>query len=401
MGRDLLNAVIIGEYAVALALVVVGAFVVARRHGPGPANALVVLDLVVICGSAILFPVYVARHASVPAAAVFACAVLAVMGLVSLAALAGAAESVLRTLGASARRQNGAILAASLVLTVGGLEVLAQLTTRLGLVPYYVPLETRVGRQTEDWRTAHIADDDLREPDPVLFWRPVPRYPYNAQRFKGPELAVPKPTGTVRIMCYGDSNTDGPNLGRSWPARLQGLLDAGARGSGRRYEVVNAGVFGYSSYQGLMRFREEVGTYRPDVVLVSFGWNDAANAIGTPDHEFARSGIPDGVARRRTLARGVLFNSRLYRQEVDLLPWRATPAVRLRRGGYPGPGRPSRTGRALRTCPLASHRGYRTRHRAHQDVVPARRPPDLLRRARLRQTAFHPATIGGAGPRGR
>lgn len=38
--------------------------------------------------------------------------------------------------------------------------------------------------------------------------------------------------------------------------------------------MLYVGVVGYSSHQGLLRFREEAGTYEPDLVLVSFGWND-------------------------------------------------------------------------------------------------------------------------------
>ena len=35
---------------------------------------------------------------------------------------------------------------------------------------------------TEDWRSAHITADAYREPDPILWWRPVAGRPYNAQR---------------------------------------------------------------------------------------------------------------------------------------------------------------------------------------------------------------------------
>ena len=34
------------------------------------------------------------------------------------------------------------------------------------------------------------------------------------------------------------------------------------------------------------RFLQEVDRYQPDLVLVSFGWNDAAEAIGQPDKSF-------------------------------------------------------------------------------------------------------------------
>ena len=48
--------------------------------------------------------------------------------------------------------------------------------------------------------------------------------PFNAQRFKGPLAEVPKPADVYRVMCYGDSLTDGPPRG-GWPSWLDRLLD--------------------------------------------------------------------------------------------------------------------------------------------------------------------------------
>ena len=116
-------------------------------------------------------------------------------------------------------------------------------------------------------------------------WRPAAHKPYNNQRFKGPVVGVPKPKDVVRIMCFGDSLTDGPPRG-GWPSWLQTLLNQRPPIAQRRFEVINAGVAGYSSHQGLLRFLQEVDRYEPDMLLVSFGWNDAAEAIGQPDKTF-------------------------------------------------------------------------------------------------------------------
>ncbi len=188
------------------------------------------------------------------------------------------------------RLEHGAAQAAvvaslSVVIPFGALELAAQVLTDTGLVSYYVPFRTvaaDTGGLSEDWRRFHITVDSYREPDPVLFWRPLPVAPYTAQRFKGPLVEVPKPPRVLRIMAYGDSNTDGPDQG-GWPAELQRLLENGIR---RRVQVLNAGVSGYSSLQGLRRFRQEARRYQPDVVLVSFGWNDLPEALGKPDKDF-------------------------------------------------------------------------------------------------------------------
>jgi len=172
---------------------------------------------------------------------------------------------------------------------------------------------------TDDWRLNHITADNLREPDPVLFWKPVARSPYNSQRFKGPVMAAPKPPEVFRILCYGDSNTDGPKEG-GWPEALQEMLNQPMSPAGRRYEVINAGVAGYSSHQGLLRFEQEVKIYQPDLVIVSFGWNDVALAVGRPDHEFQPSWLQVHLLRW-------LFKSHLYLVLLENIPLRGSSAI--------------------------------------------------------------------------
>ncbi len=175
-------------------------------------------------------------------------------------------------------------LAASLV-PFALAECVCRLLTEFHVLKYHRAIETVWRPGHDDWRLATITSDEKREPDPVLLWRPVPRPPFSSQRFKGPLAEVPKPADVVRVMCYGDSLTDGPPKG-GWPTWLQQLLAAQPRNPSRHFEVLNAGVAGYSSHQGIARFLQEVDQYTPDVVLVSFGWNDAAQAIGQPDKSF-------------------------------------------------------------------------------------------------------------------
>ena len=184
--------------------------------------------------------------------------------------------------------QKAALFLATVIVMLGGVEYIAQFLVRTHLVETYSPMLTQLPPGTEDWRVAHITADEFREPDPVLWWKPKAGPPYNSQRMKGPVVSLDKPAGVFRILCYGDSNTDGPDEG-GWPERLQAILD---RESSDRieYEVLNAGVTGYSSHQGLLRFQEQVDAFRPDLVLVSFGWNDLATALGAPDDRFTPPG---------------------------------------------------------------------------------------------------------------
>ena len=172
---------------------------------------------------------------------------------------------------------------------IGGSEYLARYLSNRGWIAFHQPMQTMLPRGTEDWRLAHITADIHREADPVLFWKPKAEWPYSTQRLKGPEVAFEQEKKIFRLMSYGDSNTDGPATG-AWPERLQLIFEQKHPGS---VQVLNAGVAGYSSHQGLLRFRQQVSEYQPDLITVSFGWNDLASTLGKVDREFK---APSGLA---------------------------------------------------------------------------------------------------------
>lgn len=138
-----------------------------------------------------------------------------------------------------------------------------------------------------DFREEHAFHDRHLVYDPELIWRPLSGQfsPFNPQGFRGVPVQVPKPAGKTRIFALGDSNTFGWDVdeGVNWPAQLNGMLSAG----GAPIEVINAGVWGYTSYQGLARFKELLA-FEPDIILVSFGGNDA-HQVRVTDADYVRS----------------------------------------------------------------------------------------------------------------
>lgn len=212
----------------------------------------------------------------------------------------------------SENSKNVLLLISSLIVLVGGLEIAGQILTRTKIVEADPAMRTLLPQGVADFRTFHITADKYRMPDPVLLWRPMDRWPYNSQHMKGTVAALPKPPDVFRIICYGDSNTDGPNE-NTWPERLEQLLNERRATTERRFEVLNAGVAGYSSYQGLLRFRQQVEEFDPDLIFVSFGWNDAAPAVGQPDRLYQPPG-PLYVAAER-----VLIRYRFYRVMQKLI----------------------------------------------------------------------------------
>jgi len=177
------------------------------------------------------------------------------------------------------------VLLVSLLVTLVACEVI------LWEIGYeYEPLEITVEGAANDWRKHHAFDDRHFTYDPELIWRPRRNYSvFNAQGFRGRPLSEHKTAGEFRIFAVGDSNTLGWDDGHttkdehkgSWPGCLQDRLDS----LGEGFTVVNAGVYGYSSFQGLRRM-QEIMRWEPDMVLLSFGSNDAFR-VSVSDAEFA------------------------------------------------------------------------------------------------------------------
>jgi lysophospholipase L1-like esterase len=119
-------------------------------------------------------------------------------------------------------------------------------------------------RDTLPFREEHFAFDRR------LLWRPRAGFRiFNHQGFRGPEVSAERAPGETRIFTLGDSNTLGWRgaEGANWPAMVGELF-------GPPVQVINAGVWGNSSFQGVWRL-EDILPHDPDVLTVSFGSNDA------------------------------------------------------------------------------------------------------------------------------
>lgn len=111
----------------------------------------------------------------------------------------------------------------------------------------------------------------LFQPDKDLFWRPVPNtYFTNSAGFRGKiEFNIDKRKNTKRIVIIGDSCSF---LGRKLYADfLKESLEK--QDKVNKYEIINASVPGYTSYQGRKKLTSLL-KYDPDYVCIYFGWND-------------------------------------------------------------------------------------------------------------------------------
>ncbi len=99
----------------------------------------------------------------------------------------------------------------------------------------------------------------------------------NSLGFRGPERSAAKAPGVYRVICLGAYMTFGQGVGddAAYPAQLEALLNRDARGA-RRYEVWNGGVQAATALMGLARLRGDLFRYRPDLVILEYGFVDAA-----------------------------------------------------------------------------------------------------------------------------
>ena len=167
-------------------------------------------------------------------------------------------------------------------------------------------LDLFVNTPQQKMQVANPQQPAIFEGDPLLLWRLKPNLDHaywdftvvstNAQSFRADYPIGAKPTRTFRIVCLGDSVTFGYRVPPVWPEKPNDynpewqpfamLLEKELRNANpnRSIEVFPMAVPGYTSHQGLAWLKRDIDYLQPDVVIASFGWNDAS-ASDVPDRE--------------------------------------------------------------------------------------------------------------------
>jgi len=149
---------------------------------------------------------------------------------------------------------------------------------------------------------------------------PTWRIATNGEGFRGGPIGA-SAAGTIRIACLGDSWTFGMPVDQeqSYPARLAAHLAEGDA----RYEVLNFGVLGYTSFQGLQLLKSRVLDWHPDVLAIGFGMNDSEVA-GYRDKDMIAS-APDRLGTRVKSAAKDLESYKLLEYAAQRLKFRPRP----------------------------------------------------------------------------
>jgi lysophospholipase L1-like esterase len=187
--------------------------------------------------------------------------------------------------------------------------VAIELVTRATL-PHISSLDLFVSTPQQRMQVANEKQASIFEGDPLLLWRLKPNLKdtvwdftvlsTNAEGIRTDYPTREKPEGTFRIVCLGDSVTFGYRVPVVWPDRpteydhswlpFPALLEKELRAANlnRRIEVFPMAVPGYTSHQGLAWLRRDIDYLQPDMIITSFGWNDASLS-DAPDREAIRT----------------------------------------------------------------------------------------------------------------
>src|SRR5512136_1762430 len=87
----------------------------------------------------------------------------------------------------------------------------------------------------------------------------------------------------VSIVAFGDSITAGYAVRRGFPSFWKEMLQQ--KYPEARIEMINSGVSGDTSMDGLARLDWSVLSYEPDLVTINFGINDCVMGIGLEEFE--------------------------------------------------------------------------------------------------------------------
>ncbi len=158
-------------------------------------------------------------------------------------------------------------------------------------------IQRRITEEAGTGAGGMLASERMYKWDRGLFWRLHENLDLEARNYLAPQEwgesppftiqtnsrglrmeGEPGERGAPRIVCIGNSCTFGWGVERdgTYSAHLKKLLD-GKLGM-KEVEVWNAGVPGYTSHQGVRFLHENLADWKPDILVISFGFNDSRMA---------------------------------------------------------------------------------------------------------------------------
>jgi lysophospholipase L1-like esterase len=232
-----------------------------------------------------------------------------------------------------------AIIYLIFILLLLGIEVGTRLT-----LPHVSSLDLFVVTPQQKSQVADSKQATIFEGDPLLLWRLKPNLDHvvwdftvlstNAQHLRSDRPLQTKPASSIRIVCLGDSVTFGYRVPTVWPDRPNDydrqalpfpmLLEKELRAANptKQIEVVTMAVPGYTSHQGLAWLRREIDSLKPDLLTISFGWNDASFS-DVSDNESIKTNW------RSVTVRWLVDHSQVFAHATHWLRTRQAPSAKV------------------------------------------------------------------------
>jgi lysophospholipase L1-like esterase len=151
-------------------------------------------------------------------------------------------------------------------------ELLLRALSSSGVLPLPRPGTVRDAWAKEGWRI----DRDLN-------WALIPNHTStrggaqcrtNSHGLRDQEIPLKKPSGTYRILVLGDSTVLGFAIPfeKTFSEQLERMLND--RNPETRFQVINAGVPGYSLYNCLIYLKRDGIQFDPDLIILETNFND-------------------------------------------------------------------------------------------------------------------------------
>lgn len=149
---------------------------------------------------------------------------------------------------------------------------------------------------------------DARQYDPKLFWVMTPNIEFrynerlNSLGLRNREI-LDKSADSYRILSLGESSTFGTLVSSKETYSYLLEKEIGVIND-KNLEVINAGVPGYSSFQGLTFLQKHGLALKPDAVMLYFGFNDFLRVAFRSNRDAGNTKATSGLTDRE------LFNKR-------------------------------------------------------------------------------------------
>lgn len=180
--------------------------------------------------------------------------------------------------------------------------------------------------------TKTISDQDCRQEDKLLHHSLIPnsacrsktkewdiKFEVNSLGLRDNEYSEEKPENTFRILMLGDSFTEGYGieLDNTFSKLLENKLKLDNYDDGKKIEVINAGITGYSPILEYFYLKKHVLKLQPDLVILNYSMTDFYD-----DWKFKEKLlVEEGQVEKLVEEQQVWIEEKLFTEDIPQTTW--------------------------------------------------------------------------------